>query len=149
MYTNSKDKNATYAYTSTPMFEGNTITVSGRGEIGMAFYREEPYDAIIRLLSLSPKLKLDSRYYTYWINNVTQVVSYSTVIGQLSAQQLAPYKAAVPPWQEQCAIADCLDDYCLKIEKIINEKQFLIEDLEAYKKSLIYEVVTGKRKVVE
>ena len=31
---------------------------------------------------------------------------------------------------------------------IINEKQSLIEDLDAYKKSLIYEVVTGKRKVV-
>ena len=148
VYTNSKDKDATYAYTSVPMFEANTITVSGRGEIGTAFYREEPYDAIIRLLSLSPKLKLDSRYYTYWINNVTQIVSYSTVIGQLSAQQLAPYKTAVPSFKEQYAIANYLDKYCLKIENLINEKQSLIEDLEAYKKSLIYEVVTGKRKVV-
>lgn len=148
VYTNSKDKDATYAYTSTPMFEANTITVSGRGEIGTAFYRKEPYDAIIRLLSLSPKLKLDSRYYSYWINNVTQIVSYSTVIGQLSAQQLAPYKSAVPSFKEQNAIANYLDKYCLRIENLISEKQSLIEDLEAYKKSLIYEVVTGKRKVV-
>ncbi len=34
------------------------------------------------------------------------------------------------------------------MEELINAKKSLIEDLEAYKKSLIYEVVTGKRKVV-
>ena len=35
-----------------------------------------------------------------------------------------------------------------KIDDIILEKNLLVSDLEAYKKSLIFEVVTGKRKVV-
>jgi len=35
-----------------------------------------------------------------------------------------------------------------KYDSLITEKESLINDLEAYKKSLIYEVVTGKRRVV-
>ena len=53
-----------------------------------------------------------------------------------------------PPIEEQTIIADYLDDKMSKIDLVIATKQSLIEDLEAYKKSLIYEVVTGKRKVV-
>ena len=53
----------------------------------------------------------------------------------------------VPPLPEQQAIASYLDEKCGAIDGIIAEKQALIEELESYKKSLIYEVVTGKRKV--
>ena len=54
----------------------------------------------------------------------------------------------LPNLEEQHLISDYLDDCVCKLNNIISEKQSLIEDLEAYKKSLIYEVVTGKRKVV-
>lgn len=54
-----------------------------------------------------------------------------------------------PPIEEQTIIADYLDDKMSKIDLVISTKQSLIEDLESYKKSIIYEVVTGKRKVVE
>ena len=53
-----------------------------------------------------------------------------------------------PPENEQQAIVDYLDAKCKQIDSLISEKQSLINDLEAYKKSLIYEVVTGKRRVV-
>ena len=39
VYTNSNDKEQVYAYTSKPYFKKNTITVTGRGEIGKAFFR--------------------------------------------------------------------------------------------------------------
>ena len=57
-------------------------------------------------------------------------------------------KVPVPPIDEQVAIADFLDKRIGDIDALISEKQSLIEDLKAYKKSLIYEVVTGKRRVV-
>lgn len=41
-----------------------------------------------------------------------------------------------------------LDNKIFELDSLISEKESLINDLEAYKKSLIYEVVTGKRKVV-
>ena len=56
-------------------------------------------------------------------------------------------KVPVPPFEEQQAIADYLDEKCAAIDKMVAEKNALIADLEAYKKSLIYETVTGKREV--
>ncbi len=44
-------------------------------------------------------------------------------------------------------IADFLDKKCAKIDSKIAEQESLLTKLEAYKKSLIYECVTGKREV--
>ena len=52
------------------------------------------------------------------------------------------------PFKEQQQIADYLDKKCSEIDKAITGKEQLIEKLTEYKKSLIYECVTGKRKVV-
>ena len=53
-----------------------------------------------------------------------------------------------PPIEEQRQIADYLDKKCKEIEEIISDKQSQIETLESYKKSLIYEYVTGKKEVI-
>lgn len=49
---------------------------------------------------------------------------------------------------EQISIARYLDEKCSDIDSMISEKELAISDIEAYKRSLIYEAVTGKRKVV-
>ena len=49
--------------------------------------------------------------------------------------------------EEQQAIASYLDARCGEIDALIAEKEALIADLEAYKKSLIFECVTGKQRV--
>lgn len=51
----------------------------------------------------------------------------------------------LPPKEE---ITRFLDEKCKLIDTLIENKQALMIDLEAYKRSLIYESVTGKRKVV-
>lgn len=53
----------------------------------------------------------------------------------------------LPPEKIRDNIIEFLDEQCSSIDKIIAEKELLIRELEAYKQSLIYEVVTGKRKV--
>lgn len=53
----------------------------------------------------------------------------------------------LPPLDEQKEIADCLDAKCAEIDRLIAKKEQLVKELESYKKSLIYEVVTGKREV--
>lgn len=60
------------------------------------------------------------------------------------ANSVTPY----PPIKEQQKIADYLDDKCAKIDKLIAIKQAKIDKLQEYKKSLIYEYVTGKKEVV-
>ena len=52
-----------------------------------------------------------------------------------------------PPLEEQKEIADYLNVKCAEIDGLIAKKEQLVKELESYKKSLIYEVVTGKREV--
>lgn len=63
----------------------------------------------------------------------------------LNYDEIKMLKLPLPPLDEQSTIATYLDTQCAKIDDLIVEKQSLIDDLESYKKSLIYEVVTGKR----
>lgn len=55
----------------------------------------------------------------------------------------------IPPITEQQAIADYLDEKCADIDSLIQTKQSKIDSLKEYKKSIIYEYVTGKREVNE
>ena len=61
--------------------------------------------------------------------------------------KLGIFDVLVPPIAEQNEIADYLDAKCTEIDKLIAKKEQLVKELENYKKSLIYEVVTGKREV--
>lgn len=48
---------------------------------------------------------------------------------------------------EQCEIENYLESKCAEIDGLIAKKEQLVKELESYKKSLIYEVVTGKREI--
>lgn len=67
---------------------------------------------------------------------------------KLSQFNLMRFPIVHPPLNEQVQIANYLGDLVPEYDSLISEKQSLIEDLKAYKKSLIYEIVTGKRRVV-
>jgi len=81
-----------------------------------------------------------------WFASVATGTSLSML--NISLSDFYNLVVAVPPIDEQKEICAYLEDQCNKIDACISEKQALISDLESYKKSLIYEVVTGKRKVV-
>ena len=65
----------------------------------------------------------------------------------ISQDVVARMKILIPPLDEQKEITDYLDAKCTEIDKLIAKKEQLVKELESYKKSLIYEVVTGKREV--
>jgi type I restriction enzyme S subunit len=65
----------------------------------------------------------------------------------LSTAGIKNYQIICPPDNEIESITRYLDKKCATIDGIIAEKEALIADMEAYKKSLIFETVTGKRKV--
>lgn len=142
VYTNTTVSNQVYAYTSVPVFEENTITVTGRGEVGRAFFRKEKYDAIIRLLVLKPKLSLDCRYYTYWIDSVIVFFSNSAAVEQLSAQQILPYKVCFLSYREQEKIADFLDEKCADIDNVLEKTRASIEEYKKLKQAVITQAVT-------
>jgi hypothetical protein len=57
------------------------------------------------------------------------------------------FKAPVPPTDKQKEIAEYLDNKCAEIDAIIDQKNEQLSALDAYKKSLIYEYITGKKEV--
>ena len=65
----------------------------------------------------------------------------------ISQDIVARMKVLIPPLSEQKEIVDYLDAKCAEIDGLIAKKEQLVKELESYKKSLIYEVVTGKREV--
>lgn len=66
----------------------------------------------------------------------------------ISASDIGNILLALPPIAEQKEIADCLDKKCAEIDTLIEKKTALLEEMESYKKSVIYEYVTGKKEVL-
>lgn len=71
-----------------------------------------------------------------------------TTIPNLSLNTLRNTEICLPDYSIQKQLAKTIKKMIVKMDSLIAEKKSLINDLEAYKKSLIYEVVTGKRRVV-
>lgn len=71
----------------------------------------------------------------------------NTTIIHLYQNRFAKFKLALPPINEQKEIANYLDKRCSEIDEILNSKIKQKEQMEQYKKSVIYEYVTGKKRV--
>lgn len=71
-----------------------------------------------------------------------------TTIPNLSLNTLRNTEICLPDYSVQKQLARTIKKMIIKMDSLIAEKESLINDLEAYKKSLIYEVVTGKRREV-
>lgn len=98
---------------------------------------------------------INKRYFHYLMRNRTYTTEFRRLSGgiregqwDLPAEALNNTLILVPPHSEQEAIAEYLDKKCAEIERTIADKKKQIETLEAYKKSVIYEYVTGKKEVV-
>ena len=66
----------------------------------------------------------------------------------LTEDQLGEIKTPKPPYDEQIQIAEYLDNKCSEISRVIADKNNQLEILDEYKKSLIFEYVTGKKGVI-
>jgi len=77
-----------------------------------------------------------------------QLKAISSAQPKLNKDDVRSVRFVLPPLYEQKKISDFIDSKVSNIDNLITQKEQLLSDLEAYKKSLIYECVTGKREVV-
>ena len=103
----------------------------------------------------SPKQKTNSKFYHYLFRtNGFSGDCYKVGRGIMAmrwrtySDQFRAIKVVSPPQSEQEEIVEYLDEKCEGIDDLIAKKQQYLTEIENYKKSLIYEYVTGKKEVV-
>lgn len=95
----------------------------------------------------------DCRFLKYLIERLViqgyiDFVCNKATIPHFTKDKLSQVPYVFPPFEEQQAIADYLDKKCAEIDTLISVKQSKIDALKEYKKSIIYEYITGKKEVV-
>lgn len=104
------------------------------------------------IIRVNSSVFLPEYMHLFWISPIGQISikSYQTGGNRegMSAEAIKNTPIPIIPIGEQRRIVDLIKPKIDDFNSLISEKESLINDLEAYKKSLIYEVVTGKRRVV-
>lgn len=122
-----------------------------RGSCGIS-----DYTGSVSLINtvLFPITEMNPRYYNWYFHTVGFADEFYRwghgIVDDLWTtgwQDMKNILISVPPLDEQQRIADYLDSKCAEIDNIITEKKQQIETIEEYKKSLIFEYVTGKKEV--
>ena len=123
-----------------------------RGSCGIS-----DYDGSVSLINtiLKPRNRMNAKYYNWLFHTPMFADEFYKwghgIVDDLWTTNWSEMKRIsipLPPLDEQQEIADYLDNKCAEIEQIIADKKSQIETLDGYKKSLIYEYVTGKKEAV-
>lgn len=101
---------------------------------------------------ITPNESQDYRYVCYYLqsavfNNFVLLLYNGMGVPHLTQEVMSKIKILVPPLKEQMEISDYLDGKCAEVDAIVEAKKTQYATLDDYKKSLIYEYVTGKREV--
>lgn len=142
IFSNGLENEGIYGYTDLPKYKGNAITITGRGTVGIAMFREEDFDAVIRLLVLNSKNDnlTNNSYITEEINSCISFPNESTGVPQLTVPQIRDIVIALPSKEEQTAIANVLSSMDKEIETL-NTK---LEKYRNLKTAMMQQLLTGK-----
>lgn len=139
IYANALTDRGLYGYSSDYRVEQESITITGRGDIGKVFYRVGKYTPIVRLVVGIPKEGISAKYMSYACSQI-RFFNETTGVPQLTVPQVSWYKVAVPPLDEQekiSRILSCWDDAIEQMQNLIAEKKEL-------KRGLMQQLLTGK-----
>ena len=142
IYANALIDRGLYGYSSNYRVEQESITITGRGDIGKVFYRAGKYTPIVRLVIGVPKKGISAKYMSYACSKI-RFFNETTGVSQLTVPQVAEYKVAVPPLPEQEKIArilGCWDEAIEQMQNLINEKKEL-------KRGLMQHLLTSRVRI--
>lgn len=133
---------------------GDMLIVEGGAGAGGCAIVGQDTDALVQnsVMIVRDRNGEDNRYLRYWIESMVKrgyldVVCNKATIPHYTKEKLAKTIIPVLPQDEQMQIADFLDEKCAQVDRLIAIKQAKIGKLEQYKRSLIFEYVTGKKEV--
>ncbi len=133
----------------------NDLVIVRDGAIGVTAVVPEKYDGanVVSMIIVSLGSEYNHDYLCYVLNSYVGKIQFNltkigSALSHTSVSSVSNIEIPKPSLNEQIDIVNYLKGQHKKLDSLITEKESLINDLEAYKKSLIYEVVTGKRRVV-
>lgn len=135
VYANALVNNGTYGYANYYKIDGDTFTVTGRGDVGHAVARHCMHVPIVRLLVCQPNMDDDVDFFAEQIN-YTRVFIESTGVPQLTAPQLSKIKVRRPTLPEQRKIADCL----ASMDEVIQKSKGELAKWRELKKGLLQQM---------
>lgn len=105
------------------------------------------------MIIFTPNSEITSPYICYCLNSLVgkhqfELTKIGSALTHTSVSAVSRLVFPLPAVEEQNSITAYLDKKCAQIDRLIAIKQAKIEKLEQYKRSLIYEYVTGKKEVV-
>lgn len=134
--------------------KGDVLLVKDGATTGRVGFVDSDTPCVIlsSVAMLRPADNTDGHYLMYllasdFLQKQILVSMAGSAMPRTTLTKLTKYIGLLPPLHEQKEIANHLDAKCAEIDKLIAKKEQLVKELESYKKSLIYEVVTGKREV--
>lgn len=139
-----------FKYTNNALYSGEAVMFGRKGTLGKPIYVRDTFWTVDTMYYLTFGAKLYAKYNFYqfiafdWNPYITQ-----TALPSIVATDIVNSDFAFPNTDEQNAIADYLDARCIEIDNLISIKLSKIDSLKEYKKSIIYEYVTGKKEVKE
>ena len=144
-YTQYQDGDIVFAKV-TPCFENGNIAIMQGLSARVGFGSSELF--VIRPQSINTEF-----IFYYLQNDIFKQYACATMTGTGGLKRVSPtfvrnYSVFIPCNEEQLEIVRYLNEKCSGIEVLIAKKQQYLTEIENYKKSLIYEYVTGKKEVV-
>lgn len=139
-----------YNSCGTSIIPANSIIFSKRAPIGLVAISKKDLCTNQGCLSCVPKKDLNIKYFYYQMSTLQEnfeLEGSGTTFKEISQDKFKNYKLKYPDINQQNKIVDYLDNICSRLYQVIDYRKQIIEKLEEYKKSLIYECVTGKREV--
>ena len=123
-----------------------------RGSVGKNAIVDMNQGTVASSLVAIRSVRISAEYLYYCLNShIEEVQRYwwdnGTAQPNLSADNLGKYKICIPPVEEQKAIVKYLNNICSQIDNLIIGKKKQLSTIQQHKKSLIYEYVTGKKRV--
>ena len=144
IYSNALTNKGLYGFSLEYKQNENTITVTARGQVGVANPRNHKYVAIGRVLMLNPITKLDINFISEFINNYVQFSNESTGVPQLTAPQISNYEVILPIAEEQTRIASILSD----MDDEIAQLETKLAKAKQIKQGMMQELLTGRIRLV-
>ena len=140
IYSNALTNGGLYGYCSYADHPAGSITITARGTLGVAAYRDHKYTAIGRVLVLEPRQDTFGKFFAEFINSSVRFAIESTGVPQLTAPQIGRYLLAVPPYHEQRAIAAVLND----VNALLDGLNRLIAKKRDLKRATMQQLLTGQ-----